>query len=63
MPAEVVTRLNGEIRRIMAEPEVKAQFLAIGTDAVTGTPGEFGTLIASEVDKIKRLARAVGPTN
>ena len=63
MPAEVVTRLNGEIRRIMAEPEVKAQFLAIGTDAVTGTPGEFGALIASEVDKIKRLARAVGPTN
>ena len=62
MPPEVVTRLNTEIRKIMAEPEVKAQFLTLGTDAATGTPQQFGALIVDEVDKIKRLAKSVGAT-
>jgi tripartite-type tricarboxylate transporter receptor subunit TctC len=62
MPVDVVARLNSEIRRIMAEPEVRAQFLSFGTDAVTGTPEQFGSMITSEVDKIKRQAKAVGPT-
>jgi tripartite-type tricarboxylate transporter receptor subunit TctC len=60
MPADVVNRLNSEIRRIMAEPDVKAQFLGFGTDAATGSPQEFGALVATEVDKIKRVAKAVG---
>jgi tripartite-type tricarboxylate transporter receptor subunit TctC len=62
MPPEVVNRLNAEIRRIMAEPEVKAQFLAIGTDASTSSPEEFRQFVAEEVDKIKRVAKAVGVT-
>jgi tripartite-type tricarboxylate transporter receptor subunit TctC len=61
LPADVVARLNTEIRRIMAEPEVKAQFLSFGTDAATGTPEQFGSLVASEVDKIRRLAKSVAP--
>ena len=60
LPAEVVGRLNAEIRRIMAEPETKAQFLAIGTDASTSTPEEFRQFVADEVEKIKRVAKTVG---
>lgn len=63
MPADVVARLNSEIRRIMAEPEVRAQFLNMGTDAATSTPQEFGALVAQEVEKIKRVAKAVGATS
>jgi tripartite-type tricarboxylate transporter receptor subunit TctC len=62
LPRAVVARLNGEIRRILAEPEMKTQFLAIGTDVGTGTPEEFGALIAEEVDKIRRIAKSVGAT-
>jgi len=60
MPADVVNRLNAEIRRIMAEPEMKARFLELGTDAETGRPQDFGSLVASEVEKIKAIAKAVG---
>ncbi len=63
MPPEVVNTLNAEIRKIMAEPEMKAQFLKLGTDASTGTPEEFRALVAEDVDKIKRVAKAVGATN
>ena len=63
MPREVVDRLNAEIRKIMAAPEIKAQFLTMGTDAVAGTPEEFGILVKDEVAKIKRVAVAVGATN
>jgi tripartite-type tricarboxylate transporter receptor subunit TctC len=62
MPADVVARLNGEIRKIMAMPEMKAQFLALGTDAATSTPEELGAMLVEEVDKIKRVAKSVGAT-
>jgi tripartite-type tricarboxylate transporter receptor subunit TctC len=62
MPPDVVTRLNGEIRKIMAMPEMKAQFLALGTDAATSTPEELGAMLVEEVDKIKRVAKSVGAT-
>ncbi|CAA9422356.1 MAG: BUG/TctC family periplasmic protein [uncultured Ramlibacter sp.] len=63
MPAPVVTRLNAEIRKAMALQEVQSQFLGFGTDAATGSPEELRTLVAEEVEKIKRVAKAVGATN
>jgi tripartite-type tricarboxylate transporter receptor subunit TctC len=63
LPRDVVDRLNAEIRRIVAAPDVKAQFLTLGTDAVAGSPEEFGNLVRDEVAKIKRVAVAVGATN
>ncbi|MBC5768050.1 Bug family tripartite tricarboxylate transporter substrate binding protein [Ramlibacter albus] len=62
MPAEAVQRLNGEIRRIMALPEVKAQFLQLGTDAATSTPQELAAFVAEEVEKIKAVTKSVGAT-
>ena len=63
MPREIVDKLNAEIRRIMATPDVKSQFLTLGTDASTGTPEELGALLADEVIKIKRVAVSVGAKN
>ena len=63
MPPAVVQKLNAEIRRIMAQPDVQAQFAQLGTDASTGTPEDLRTLLAEEVDKIKKVAKAVGAKN
>jgi tripartite-type tricarboxylate transporter receptor subunit TctC len=60
MPADVVAKLNSEIRKIMSTPEMKAQFLTLGTDAATSSPEELGTLLGEEVAKIKRVAKSVG---
>ncbi|HSH89712.1 MAG TPA: tripartite tricarboxylate transporter substrate-binding protein, partial [Ramlibacter sp.] len=62
MPPEVVAKLNSEIRRIMAMPEVQTQFLALGTDTATSTPEELRGMFVEEVEKIKRVAKSVGAT-
>lgn len=59
-PAEVVRRLNAEIVKAMAVPEMKARFLGFGTDAATSTPEELGTFLANEVAKIGKIAKDVG---
>lgn len=62
MPREVVQRLNGEIVKAMATPEMKARFLSFGTDAETSSPEELGRFLAAEVAKIGKIARSVGTT-
>jgi tripartite-type tricarboxylate transporter receptor subunit TctC len=59
-PRDVVQRLNAEIVRAMAAPEMKQRFLSFGTDAATGTPEELGRFLADEVAKIGRIAKDVG---
>ena len=59
-PREVVQRLNAEIVKAMALPEMKEKFLSFGTDAATGTPEELGRFLASEVAKIGKIAKDVG---
>jgi tripartite-type tricarboxylate transporter receptor subunit TctC len=60
MPKEVVQRLNAEIVRIMATPEIKERFSSFGTDAASSTPEELGRFLAAEVEKIARVAASVG---
>ena len=59
-PREIVQRLNAEIVKAMALPEMKTRFLSFGTDAATSTPEELGRFLADEVAKIGRIARATG---
>ncbi|HEX7052303.1 MAG TPA: tripartite tricarboxylate transporter substrate binding protein [Burkholderiales bacterium] len=60
MPKSVVQKLNAEIVRIMAMPEVKERFASFGTDAASSTPEELGRFLAAEVDKIAKVAASVG---
>ncbi len=61
-PRDVVQRLNAEIVRAMAAPEMKDKFLSFGTDAATSTPEALGIFIVSEVAKIGKIAKDVGAT-
>jgi len=60
MPRPVVQRLNSEIVRIMATPEIKERFASFGTDAASSTPEELGRFLAAEKEKIARVAASVG---
>jgi len=59
-PREVIQRLNAEIVKAMALPDVKERFLSFGTDAATSSPEEFGRFLAGEVSKIGKIARDTG---
>ena len=60
MPKEVVQRLNTEIVRIMATPEIKERFASFGTDVASSTPEELARFLAAEVKKIAQVAESVG---
>lgn len=61
-PKPIVDRLNSEIVRILAKPEVKARFLEMGMAAVSSTPEELGTLIEAESGRWAAVIKAANIT-
>ena len=62
-PREVIARLNGELNRVLNNPEVKQQLLAQqGADAWPSTPDEARAHVRAEVVKWERIVRASGLT-
>jgi tripartite-type tricarboxylate transporter receptor subunit TctC len=49
VPKEIVQRLNGEIRRIVALPSVVKKLNDIGNVAKSSTPEEFTSLVSSQI--------------
>lgn len=50
-PAEIVDTLNKKINTIVADPVMKARFVALGAEPEPMTPPQFGALIANAADK------------
>lgn len=59
-PAEVVTRLNVEIGRILKLPDVKQRLSEQGAEAAPSTPQQFAALISSDKQKYAKVVRATG---
>jgi len=54
-PAEVVERLNAEIRKLVGLPDVKEKLEALGFVAVANKPAEFGERIKTESAKWSKV--------
>ena len=59
-PRVAVDRLNAEIRRIVATPELKARLDQEGATAAAGSPEEFGAFIVSEIERWGAVLRKAG---
>jgi tripartite-type tricarboxylate transporter receptor subunit TctC len=59
-PPEVITKLNGEIARILALPEVKTKLTAAGFDPKPSTPQWFADFIQAETLKWAKLLKQSG---
>jgi tripartite-type tricarboxylate transporter receptor subunit TctC len=57
-PAGVVDRLNKEINAGLADPKMKARLADRGYAMLSGSPSEFGKLIADETEKWGKVIRA-----
>jgi len=57
-PAPIVARLNAEINRILAAPDVRAKLADLGYEPVGGTPEEFGAYMAREEAKWGKIVKA-----
>jgi hypothetical protein len=50
-PAEIMGRLNREINACLVNPEIKAQLIGLGATALVLSPGDFGKLMAADIEK------------
>ena len=57
LPKPIVDRLNGEVRRAIAVPEVKSKLEGMGGDPRATTPAEMRELVASQLATWTRLAK------
>jgi tripartite-type tricarboxylate transporter receptor subunit TctC len=57
-PAAIVDRLNHEINAGLADAKIKARLTDLGGTVLTGTPADFGKLIADETEKWAKVTRA-----
>jgi tripartite-type tricarboxylate transporter receptor subunit TctC len=59
-PAEIVDRLNKDIRAAVADPTVKEKLVTLGIEPMQMTPAEYGKLTADETEKWAKVVKAAG---
>lgn len=56
-PRAVVARLNGEVDKILASPDLKKRFLNSGLEPRGGSPEQFAKFIQEEIEKYAKVVR------
>jgi tripartite-type tricarboxylate transporter receptor subunit TctC len=57
---EIVARLNAEVSRVTASPEVRSRLAAQGAEPQSGTPEQVAAHIRKEIDKWAKAIKASG---
>jgi tripartite-type tricarboxylate transporter receptor subunit TctC len=60
MPAELVDRINKDVQRALASPEIKERFANLGAEPMPMTPAQFKTFVRGEVDESSKIVKAAG---
>jgi tripartite-type tricarboxylate transporter receptor subunit TctC len=56
-PVEIVERLNREVNAALADPTVRTRMADLGSEPLSGSPADFGRLIADETEKWGKVIR------
>ena len=59
-PAEIVTRLNREVDRILTLPDVKEKLNSVGAEDGGGSPEQFGKFVRDEIAKYSKIVKEAG---
>ena len=59
-PREIVQRLNAEVVRVVALPEVRERLIGLGYEPVSNSTDEFAALIAADLQRFGRLVKEIG---
>jgi tripartite-type tricarboxylate transporter receptor subunit TctC len=61
-PREVVRRINADVNKLLADPEVIEHLQRFGFEAAPGTPEQFAEVIRADAKKYGELVRRTGAT-
>ena len=56
-PAEIVDKLNQETNAVLADPALQARYAEFGAMVMTGSPADFKTFIAAEIEKWGKVVK------
>jgi tripartite-type tricarboxylate transporter receptor subunit TctC len=59
-PPEIVRRLNNEINAALSDTKIKAQLEDLGLREISGSPSEYGKLIAEDTEKWAKVVKFSG---
>ncbi len=59
-PPELVNRIQGEVVKALADPEIRQQFDAQGLEGVGSKPDDFARFVAKESQVTRDIARRIG---
>lgn len=59
-PSPIIQQLNADVIQAMNTAEVKDKLGAVGFDIQTGSPDDFGKMIASEMKRLGKVVRDAG---
>jgi tripartite-type tricarboxylate transporter receptor subunit TctC len=62
VPRDIVNRLNSEIVKAVAAPDVRERFTGAGIEPVSSTPEQFAALIRSETARYAKVIKEAGIT-
>ena len=60
LPADITAKLQGEVVKVLAQPEVKERLGLLGFEAIGSTPATFAKFIDDESAKYERITRDAG---
>jgi tripartite-type tricarboxylate transporter receptor subunit TctC len=60
MPAELVNRINADVRKALTDASVKERLTNGGNDTMDMSPQEFDKLVRTEMDEYARVLKAAG---
>ena len=60
VPGEIITRLNGDVLKLIGQADMKQRLTDQGFDVRGSSPGEFGEVIRSDIEKYTKVIRQAG---
>jgi len=60
VPADLVSKINADVRKAMSDPTVKERLANGGNDPMDMSPQEFSRFVRSEIDEYQRVIKAAG---
>jgi tripartite-type tricarboxylate transporter receptor subunit TctC len=59
-PAAVISKVNADVRKALADPGVREKLLNLGNDTMDMSPAEFAKFVRAEIEVYGRLLKAAG---
>jgi tripartite-type tricarboxylate transporter receptor subunit TctC len=57
VPRAIIDKVNADVVRALATPDVKTRLGEVGVEAITSTPEQFGQFMASEAARWGKLVK------